>query len=216
MKTVVLLLFILDSAVHLYASLKRNKKLRACTKVFLLSLLLVWYLLAAEVPMALFALALAFSWLGDVLLIPEGTKWFVAGGIAFMVSHMCFVFSYNQHVDFSSMPVWVILVAGAAYLTAALLVFKGLRPHLPNALFWPMLLYLLINGTMNCFALYQLVSEPCLATAIVYVGAVLFFTSDSLLFYTRFKKDTKLKSHFAVMFTYIVGEFLITLGTVML
>ena len=216
MKAIALILFVIDSAIHLYASLQKNRMLRARTKVFLLPLLLWWYVLASEPPMMLFILALAFSWLGDVLLIPEGTKWFVAGGIAFMVSHLFFVLSYSRNVNFSTMPVWVILPAALIYIAAVMLVFRGLKPHLLKALFYPMFLYLLINGTMNCFALYQLVSLPCTATATVFVGAVLFFTSDSLLFYTRFKKDTKLKSHFAVMFTYLLGEFLITLGMILL
>ena len=76
--------------------------------------------------------------------------------------------------------------------------------------------YLLANSAMNCFALYQLVSLPCLATAVTFIGAVLFFISDSTLFYVRFKKDGRLKTHFIVMLTYILAEFLIVEGFVLL
>ena len=216
MKYAVLALFIIASAVHLYASLKKDKKLRAQSKVFLLLLLLGWYLLAARTVSVLMVLALFFSWLGDVLLIPDGKKWFVAGGVAFMVSHLFFVLFYSRNVDFSAIPGWAVAAAAIVYIAVTLLVFKGLRPHLPKALFYPMLAYLLINGTMNCFALYQLLSLPCAATVIAYIGAVLFFCSDSCLFYTRFKKDTRFKTHFAVMLTYLAGEFLIALGAAML
>ena len=50
---------------------------------------------------------------------------------------------------------------------------------------------------------------PCLATVVTFIGAVLFFASDSTLFFVRFKKDGLLKTHFLVMLTYILGEFLI-------
>ena len=216
MKSVFLLAFIAVSAVHLYASYKQDKKLRAGTKVFILLSLLGWYCCSVERVSMLVVAALLTSWLGDVLLIPQGKKWFVFGGISFMASHICFVLTYNANVRFASLPLTAVILAAIVYATAVCLVFRGLKAHLPKILFYPMFLYLLINGTMNCFAFYQLLSVPCLATAITFVGAMLFFASDSLLFYVRFKKDTRLKTHFPVMITYILGEFLIVLGIIML
>ena len=216
MKYVFLAIFIISSAIHLYASKKKNVKMRACTKGIILLALLGWYCCCVDKVSRVVVIALLASWLGDVLLIPRGVKWFVAGGISFMVSHAFFVLTYYPQVNFSAIPLWVIIAAAAVYFTAVCLVFKGLKDHLPKALFYPMFLYLLINGTMNCFAFYQLVSLPCTAAAITFVGAMLFFASDSLLFYTRFKKETKLKTHFPVMVTYIFAEFLIVLGIIML
>ena len=60
------------------------------------------------------------------------------------------------------------------------------------------------------------ISLPCLATAVTFIGAVLFFASDSTLFFVRFKKDGLLKTHFLVMLTYILGEFLIVEGFILL
>lgn len=216
MKYVFLAIFVISSAIHLYASRKRDVKLRAYTKGFILLALLGWYCCSVDRVSPVVVVALLASWLGDVLLIPKGVKWFVAGGISFMVSHAFFVLTYYPHVDFSVIPLWLIVAAAAVYFAAVWLVFRGLKAHLPKALFYPMFLYLLINGTMNCFAFYQLVSLPCAATAVTFIGAMLFFASDSLLFYTRFKKETKLKTHFPVMVTYIFAEFLIVLGIIML
>ena len=91
-------------------------------------------------------------------------------------------------------------------------VFSRLKPHLPKALFYPMFLYLLINGAMNCFAIFRCVSAPTAATVTTAIGAALFFISDTSLFFVRFKKDSRLKTHFLVMLTYSIGEFLIVLG----
>lgn len=216
MKYVFLAAFMAVSAIHLYASYIANKKLRAQTKPFILLFLLGWYCCSADAPSAVVILALVFSWLGDVLLIPDGKAWFTAGGISFMVSHAFFVAAYSKNIVFPAVPVWVIILAALVYFTLSFFVFKGLKPYLPKSLFYPMFFYLMINGTMNCFALFQLISKPCLAPAITFFGATQFFVSDSTLFYVRFKKDGKLKTHFVVMLTYILAEFLIVLGLLLM
>lgn len=216
MKYVFLAAFITASVIHLYASYKANKKLRAQTKPFLLLFLLGWYCCSAEAPSAVIILALLFSWLGDVLLIPEGKDWFTAGGISFMISHAFFAAAYSKNIVFSAVPVWVIVLAALVYFTLSFLIFKSLKPHLSKALSYPLFFYLMINGTMNCFALFQLVSKPCLASALTFFGATQFFVSDTVLFYVRFNKNGRLKTHFLVMLTYILAEFLIVLGLLLL
>lgn len=216
MKFVFIAVFLISSIIHLYASHKSDKPLRNKTKPFILLGLLGWYICCAESPHAIVIAAIITSWLGDVLLIPKGVKWFTVGGISFAVSHLCFMLAYLPQISFATIPVWAIILFAAAYFTVACLVFRGLKPHLPKALFYPMFVYLLINGSMNCFSLFQLLSMPCKATVITFIGAVLFFISDSTLFYVRFKKDTILKNHFIVMLTYIIAEFMIIQGLIML
>ena len=108
-------------------------------------------------------------------------------------------------------PVFGILLA-VLFFAAVTCIFSKLKPHLPKALFYPMYLYLLINGAMNCFAIFRWVSFPAAATVITAIGAILFFISDSSLFFVRFNKDSRLKTHFLVMLTYSIGELLIVLG----
>ena len=215
LKYVMLAVFFVSAGIHLYASLKKNKPLRNKTKPLILLALLGFYCFAAN-PIVLFVvLALIFSWLGDVLLIPKGVKWFTAGGIAFMISHVFFILSYSRQIDFAALPKWLIIVFPAAFIAASLILFKYLRPHLPKALFYPMLLYLIINGAMNCFAWFRAVTVGGAAGIITAIGALLFFISDSSLFYVRFHKNSRLKTHFWVMLTYSLGEFLIILGLIM-
>ena len=208
--------FAISGVIHLYASLKSNKRLRAQTKPFILLGLLGWYSCAASPVLTIVIAALLTSWLGDVLLIPKGVKWFTIGGISFLASHICFALAYLPQISFGTLPLWVIIAAALAYFIASCLVFKGLRDSLPKMLFIPMFIYLLANGTMNCFALYQLISLPCAATAVTFCGAMLFFASDSALFYTRFKENSVFKNHFFVMLTYIIGEFLIVWGLILI
>ena len=212
MKTVFLAVFVLSTAVHLYASYRKEAKLRNITKPFILLSLLGFYVLAARAPAAAVILALIFSWLGDVLLIPKGTKWFTAGGIAFMISHAFFIAGYWKDVDFSRLPLPLILFLAVFFAAIVTVLFSKLKLHLPKALFYPMFLYLLINGAMNCFAVFRCVSLGTAAGAVTAVGAALFFISDCTLFFVRFKKDSRIKSHFLVMLTYSLGELLIVLG----
>ena len=212
MKYVFLAVFIIATAIHLYASLKQDKKMRNMTKPFILLALLGFYVLAARVPSTFIILALIFSWLGDVLLMPKGVKWFTAGGIAFMISHVFFILGYLKDVNFAAIPVWLVILLAVFFVSVVTYIFSKLKPHLPKALFYPMFLYLLINGAMNCFAISRWVSVPSAATLTTAIGAALFFISDSSLFFVRFNKDSRLKTHFLVMLTYSIGELLIVLG----
>ena len=215
MKIIVLILFFIVTAIHLYASLKQDKPLRNKTKPFILLLLLAFYWLSAEKILITVILALIFSWIGDVLLIPRGVKWFTAGGIAFMVSHIFFILTYARLTDFSRISrVWMIILP-VLFITSTLIIFSKLRPHLPKALFYPMLLYLLINGGLNCFAWFRSMANPGLAAVITAIGALLFYISDSSLFFVRFDKNSPLKTQFLGMLTYSIGEFLIVLGLIL-
>ena len=210
-----LVLFFLSTGIHLYASLKQDRKLRNLTKPFILLSLLGFYCFSADPVVLTVVLALVFSWLGDVLLMPKGVKWFTAGGIAFMVSHFFFIFSYVRQVDFGQFHTIIAVLLILAFIAAPMIIFHFLKPHLPKPLFYPMLLYLIINGMMNCFAWFRSMSIGGKAGLITAIGALLFFISDSSLFFVRFKKDSRLKTHFLVMLTYSLGEFLIVLGLIM-
>lgn len=215
MKYVSLLVFVISTAIHLYASIKSNKPLRDKTKPFILLSLLGFYCFSVNKIEMTVVLALIFSWLGDVLLIPKGIKWFTAGGIAFMISHFFFILSYNKTINFDVINPAIIVVLAIFFIVIVSFIFSKLKEHLPKPLFYPMYLYLLINGTMNCFAVFRFLTSMDLGGIITVIGAALFFVSDSALFFVRFKKNCLLKTHFLVMLTYSIGEFLIVLGLIL-
>lgn len=214
MKWFFLALFIVVTTIHLYASLKQNKKLRAKSKPFILLSLIGFYVLSTETISWAIVAALFFSWVGDVFLIPKGVKWFTIGGIGFMISHAFFILGYNYEVNFSVVQSGAIIILAAVFVTAVSIIFSKLRVFLPKALFYPMFFYLLLNGTMNCFAVFRMLSNTTISTISTCVGAFLFFISDSSLFFVRFNKNCRLKTHFLVMLTYSIGELLIVLGLI--
>lgn len=214
MKILSLIIFTISTSVHLYASLKKNQKLRNYTKPFILTSLLWFYLISAADVRVNIILALIFSWIGDLFLMIPGVKWFTVGGISFMISHFFFILGYLPDITFNMVNPIVTTILGIFFFVIVSIIFRKLKLHLPKPLFYPMYLYLLINGAMNCFAVFRMLSNQTVATITTCIGAFLFFLSDSTLFFVRFKKDSKLKTHFIVMLTYSIGELLIVLGLI--
>jgi len=207
------------TSIHLYATKKKERLLRGSTKGYILFSLLAFYIVAMmnknQEPSILVILAIIFSFIGDMFLIPKGTKWFAIGGIAFLISHIFFVLSYATYTDFNNVPIIAIILILVAFVSATVVIFTKLKKYLPKALFYPMFFYLVCNGTMNSFAIFRLIAGVDLTSIITVIGAILFFISDTSLFFVRFNKDSVMKTHFLVMITYSIAELLIVLGFVL-
>ena len=216
-KYVFLALFVLVSGFHLYDSWSDNPR-RRYTKPFLLILLTLYYCFAADPILWVLVAALLTSWLGDVLLIPKGTKWFVSGGISFLVSHVLFIFVYQPQVDWGKVIWWILVPAAAVYIAVSVRVTLSVKKNIEKMMLVPMILYLVANSTMNLFALAQLMSLRSPGAIVAYVGAVCFFISDCTLYLVRYHSNKELifKKHFTVMLTYLLGEALITVGMLMI
>lgn len=218
-----LAVFAVFTALHLYGSYIKKDSLRAPTKPVILLAILGMYLeytrFKGADPSALIAFALLMSWIGDVLLIPKGVKWFTAGGITFWISHLLFILAYKESgIVFNAISPVLIVLISLVYAVTVCILFKKLKPSLPKALFYPMFFYLMTNGAMNVFAWFRLLSGSCslISGLVTGIGALLFFISDSSLFFVRFDKNSPVKSHFLVMLTYSIGEFMIVLGLMLL
>ena len=214
---VFLALFVLVSVFHLYDSWRDDAR-RRFTKPFLLLLLVLFYCFAAKKIDWVLVAALLTSWLGDVLLIPKGTKWFVSGGISFLISHILFIFVYQPHIIWANVIWWIVIPAAAVYIFVSVRVTIAVKKNIEKMMFAPMVMYLAANSTMNLFALMLLLSTKSAGAAVAYAGAVCFFISDCTLYLVRYhsNKDLIFKKHFTVMLTYLLGEALITVGMLLI
>ncbi len=208
-----LVILLIDSVIHLYATYKCKTKMRKITKWFLLPLMALAYYFAVEEPNWYVLAAFFFSWLGDVLLLVRNVRFFIFGGVAFLLSHLCFIFAYCQNINFQAVPYATILPILILFIAIVYMVRGNLRDYIPKMLTIPMVAYLMANAAMNTFAMMQMFSCPNTATITISLGALLFFYSDVLLFGVRFHKSTSIyKRHFLEMFAYILGEFMICYG----
>lgn len=214
-RMVFLSLFAAASGAHLAFSWRDDAKGRACTKPFPLLFLILYYLSAAGERLSVaLLLALLTSWLGDLLLIPKGHRWFAMGGVSFGLAHLLFIAVYLPQIDPANIPWGVLLPLAAAYYGVSLGIIRALRPTTPRSMIVPMYVYLLANSTMNLFAISQALALGGPGAKMACLGALLFFISDCALFLTRYYKnpDVIFKRHFTVMLTYLLGELLITQG----
>lgn len=219
MKSTFLILLGIFTFFHLLDSWRDDSKKRAKTKGFLVPSIIGYYVACVYPDVSvLLLIALATSWLGDVLLIPKGNKWFTMGGISFMLSHLFFILVYASNVDFAKVNWLIVIPVAVVYYGFSVFIVSLLKPTTPKKMLVPMVIYLMFNSTMNCFAIMQLMSKPCLGTAVALMGAVLFFVSDCSLYLVRYykKPDIVFKRHFTVMLTYILSEFLIAQGLILL
>ena len=217
MNIIILILFFLFSLVHLYHSWLDDARHRAMTKPFPLFLLALYYVCTTTELSWILLLALLTSWLGDVLLIPKGHKWFITGGISFLMSHFLFIGVYIPYVKWDAVPWLLIAILAVVYVSISVAIMAAVYPSTPRKMVIPMGMYMIANSTMNLFALMRLFSLGSAGSIVSYVGAVLFFISDCVLFLVRFHRNPHIifKRHFTVMLAYLSGELLITLGMLM-
>jgi uncharacterized membrane protein YhhN len=177
--------------------------------------LLSYYLLSVNSRQNTFIAALFFCWLGDVFLMIEGERYFMLGLSAFLIGHMLYIASYRalrvknisegllntQKVRFS-LP---IILAGTGLVSI-------LYSHL-GALKIPVMIYALVLTVMVLQALFRFGFTSSKSFSLVFIGALFFMISDSLLAINKFMNPIPHASAI-VMFTYILAQFLIVQGSI--
>jgi uncharacterized membrane protein YhhN len=200
-----IVLFAVLSMLHLTALIADWDLVRSWTKPFLMPSLTVSVVLAGALRVgrtgALLIAALAFSTLGDVALLGDGSAYFIAGLSAFLLAHVAYVAIFCTAVG-RGKPRWWSVV----YLAWFGVLMVVLVPHLDGMLI-PVVGYGLVIATM------AIMSTRC--APLVALGATLFLLSDSLLAINRFVPDAHLwQPGLLVMLTYIAGQALIAWGLV--
>ncbi len=162
--------------------------------------------------------AIFFSLLGDVALMLQGfnENFFMAGLGAFMVAHVGYILAYRQHRTGAeerslfgiqkfrfSLP---IVLAGTGLITI-------LYPHLGD-LRIPVIIYALVLIIMVLQALFRYGRTNGISFWFVFVGALLFMLSDSLIAINKFLQGFDLAG-LLIMATYMAAQLLIIRGLVL-
>ncbi len=202
------------SLVHVVGHLASATWLTTTTKPLLMPLLAAYLVSASQRPLTrlvrVVLAALAFSWLGDVLLevsrLADADGLFLAGLGGFLVAQVLYVVAFTPLVRASTPPrppLWALLYV----LYGALLVgFMG--PELGEFLL-PIAVYAVAICTMGIVA-----SGVNRLTA---TGAAVFVVSDTLIALDRFTDIldwSETMSRVAVMSTYTLAQGLIIAGVV--
>lgn len=148
----VIMLLVAESRLSKHASSSIAKKLSPTGKIIASSLFVVFFyyfgyqLTEPDNPFAIVILiALLFSWLGDVLLIPKSrSHYFLAGIIAFAFAHIGYAYAFFM-LPYSSL---IIISSASITIISALLIYWWLKPHLTQSYQLMVPAYLFIIAVM--------------------------------------------------------------------
>jgi uncharacterized membrane protein YhhN len=152
--------------------------------------------------------AIAFSWLGDVILM--NPQWFVFGLSSFLIAHIFYILTFKKdnpilvfkQSDRSSWAVVTMFFTGG--LIAFLLKYLG-------AMKVPVVIYATIITAMLLTVLNRWKKVPPLSFALAMAGAVLFAFSDSIIAINKFAAPIN-NAGIIIMVTYTIGQWLIVEG----
>ena len=213
-----LYLFYLVSVINLIEQIVKIGWLDMSTKPLLMPVLMIYYLSSKSQKTSslskLMIGALAFSWIGDILLMFQGKLEgiFIFGLAAFLIAHVFYIFSYklarfdvpqSQNRSFINTRIIFLIFIGMALIYM-------LYPTLGNLLV-PVVLYTGVIITMGIFALLRRGWTIEKSFIMVYSGALLFIMSDAIIAINKFMNPI-VQARLLIMATYIAAQFLIVKG----
>ena len=147
--------------------------------------------------------ALMLSVAGDLALIPQDRRWFLAGLVSFLLAHVAYTVAFSQLADPWSLPgTWLFacLVVGIAF-------FRYFRPHLGRML-WPVLAYMVVVSVMLVAALSVAAADRSTFGWQVAVAAALFYLSDVTVARSRFVPGAGFTDRLVGLPLYYLAQFL--------
>ncbi len=204
---------------EVYAIISGNRELRYLTKPLIcISLFIfIWITLKKQSKFSNRVLVgLFFSLLGDVfLMLPaNGSSYFMYGLGSFLTAHLFYISAFyidtvkKPEIEIKRYVLPIFLVFGFFCISF----YSYLRPNL-GALNIPVLIYCFVICIMAIMAALRYGRVNFKSFVWILTGAIFFITSDSLLAYNKFVEKWEIGG-LLVMVTYMVAQFLITMGTV--
>lgn len=148
--------------------------------------------------------ALAFSCLGDIFLDLPGQR-FIHGLVSFLVSHFIYILLFVRNWQRPLRPSGGQMALAAAVLVYSLLLSSWLSPDL-GKLGGPVMVYVCAITIMAVSTIFAGFAKPW-----VWIGAILFLISDSMIAVGKFKTPVPL-SKYLIWTTYYLGQYGIAIG----
>jgi len=158
-------------------------------------------------------IALLFSWIGDVILLFADIAeiYFILGLVAFLISHIAYCVLFNKQITGEIQINKFLFGIGSiiiAFYLVAMVLF--LMPDLGD-LKIPVIVYAAVISTMLLFAFNGSLIWKKPGSLYVFLGAVVFVISDSILAIDKFHAPIE-KSSFFIMLTYLMAQYLLVVG----
>ncbi|WP_282044096.1 lysoplasmalogenase [Winogradskyella flava] len=157
-------------------------------------------------------LALFFSLLGDTLLmfVDYSPHIFTIGLVAFLIAHVMYILVFLKHRNTRASPLGFIVIL----LLYASGLFFLLKDGLGDMLI-PVIIYMIVILSMATSAFLRQGNVNLLSFKLVFIGAIFFMISDSILALNKFYQPIPI-SNVSIMITYALAQYLIVLGIIKL
>lgn len=158
-------------------------------------------------------IALLFSWIGDVILLFTDIAeiYFILGLVAFLISHITYCILFNKQTKRGIKRNMVVFGIGSILIACYLIgMLSVLLPTLGD-LRIPVTVYASVISIMLLFAFNGFLIWKKPGNVYVFLGAIVFVLSDSILAVNKFHTPIE-KSSFFIMLTYLVAQYLIVVG----
>ena len=213
-----LILAFISAALEALAVWRGWHRFESVAKPAVIIFLFLWLFLRTGLQDNLFwfGIGLLFSLLGDVLLlIPQGCM-FIPGLVAFLFTHICYLFGFQEQL--LNPTAWSLILIGAIMLSSVRLlrrIVSAMRTRDEHRLITPVVFYGLVISLMLAVAMSTLSDRAWKAGAafLVSAGAFLFWISDLMLAWNKFVSPLK-SGHVASILAYHLGQIGLIAGLV--
>lgn len=201
---VLITVFLIVSILDIIAVAMEYPVMQAVFKpMIMLSLMAAYYFSAAKIN-PWYLLAMAFSFLGDVLLMDKNNL-FLAGIAAFLGTQLIYIFIIKKGVKKSRAR--DLLISIVPFLIFYSLLISVLQKNL-GTLTVPVMVYGMAISIFGMAALLLYLQNKNPITRMLLMGAILFIVSDSMIALQKFHA-ARTWYPVAIMATYVMAQFLI-------
>jgi uncharacterized membrane protein YhhN len=191
-----LLLALIFAALEALVVRENWNRFEIVTKPAVMVCLFIWLFIRTGLQgtMLWFGLGIAFSFLGDVLLLFPQDRMFIAGLVAFLLTHIFYLFGFQGELLHPT--IWSFILIFFILLIALRLlqrIVSALRLKGQNFLVYPVIVYGLVISLMLFAAMSTMFDAAWKTSAAGYVtvGAFLFWISDLILAWNKFVSPIK-------------------------
>jgi uncharacterized membrane protein YhhN len=202
------------SFIYLLILLSENENLNCFLKPILIPLLGFGVVLYKDFPSKKnLLIALFFSWVGDVILLfaDLGEIYFILGLVSFLISHVLYCLLFNKQTKTETNKNKTLFRIGSIIIAFYLIGMLSLLLPSLGDLKIPVIVYATVISTMLLFAFNGFLIWGKPGNQYVFVGAIVFVVSDSILAINKFYSPIE-RSSFFIMFTYLMAQYLIVVG----
>ena len=154
-----------------------------------------------------------FGFAGDTMLMGSGFVFFASGIGLFLIGHLFYITLFGRFSLKGLKPwQWIAGIAGGIAATVAMAFIMGAN----GIMIIPMGIYAFVLMMLIFSAFMGVIRFGGLTWWLLLTGAILFTFSDSLIAVKTFGSISQFMDNFVIMFTYLLAQGLIALGSLRL